>query len=82
VLQKIDIKPKADKEESRRKKKEKEDKEKAASESKALKVEVGGSRAGFAGPAAAWTSDGGCDVPVVETGVGKIKRRPHLSQRP
>ncbi|CAG8901594.1 unnamed protein product [Penicillium egyptiacum] len=33
---KIDIKPKADKEESRKKKKEKEDKEKAAAESKAL----------------------------------------------
>mgnify|MGYP002718781544 FL=1 len=41
---KIDIKPKADKEESRRKKKEKEDKEKAASESKAL------SSATIAGP--------------------------------
>ncbi|KAJ6189078.1 hypothetical protein N7519_003986 [Penicillium mononematosum] len=42
---KIDIKPKADKEESRKKKKEKEDKEKAAAESKAL------SSATIAGPA-------------------------------
>jgi vacuolar protein sorting-associated protein 72 len=47
---KIDIKPKADKEESRKKKKEKEDKEKAAAESKAL------SSATIAGPAPASTT--------------------------
>ncbi|OQE13591.1 hypothetical protein PENFLA_c045G04064 [Penicillium flavigenum] len=47
---KIDIKPKADKEESRKKKKEKEDKEKAAAEPKAV------SSATIAGPAPASTT--------------------------
>ncbi|KAG0160273.1 hypothetical protein PDIDSM_7800 [Penicillium digitatum] len=54
---KIDIKPKADKEESRKRKKEKEDKEKAAAESKALEPTT------TVGPAPASSSTTGSSQP-------------------